>query len=67
MTDSEMFYEYIVVMVELTAFVAYLSVGAVILEVIVPKLLKLVKRIAVWVKIRKIKRRILSGIKVQSG
>lgn len=66
MTDAE-FFEFIVVLVEIGAFMMILSVGAVILEVIYPKLVKLVKRIAVRVKIRKLKRRILAGIKVQSG
>lgn len=66
MTDAE-FFEFIVVLVEIGAFMMILSVGAVVLEVIIPKLVKLVKRIAVRAKIRKIKRRIMTGIKVQSG
>lgn len=66
MTDAE-FVEFIIVVIELGVFMLYLSVGAVILEVIYPKLVKLVKQIAIRVKIRKIKRRILSGIKVQNG
>lgn len=67
MTDSEMFYEFIVVMVELTAFVAYLSVGAVISEVIVPRLVVIIKRIASWFSNFEIGKRIKSSIKVQSG
>ena len=67
MTDSDILFEFVVVIVELATFMVYLSIGAVILEVICPKLVKLVKRIAVLTKIRKLKRRIMSGIKVQSG
>lgn len=66
MTDSELF-ELVIVMIEIGVFMLVLTLGAVVLEVIIPKLVKLVKRIAVRIKLRKIKRRIMSGIKVQSG
>ena len=63
MTNAE-FFEFIVVLIEIGAFMMILSVGAVVLEVIIPKL---TRRIAVRAKIRKLKRRIMSGITVQSG
>ena len=66
MTDSELF-ELVIVMIEISAFMLVLTLGAVVLEVMYPKLVKLVKRIAVRIKIRKLKRRIMAGIKVQSG
>lgn len=66
MTDSDLLFEFIIVMIELTAFVAYLSVGAVILEVIVPRLVVIIKSIAARFSNLEIGKRIKSSAKIQS-
>ena len=62
MTDAE-FFEFIIVIMELVAFITYLLAGAVVLEVIVPKLMNIAVRISVWLKNHKFGRRIRNHVK----
>ena len=66
MTNSELF-ELIIVMIEIGAFMLVLTLGAVILEVIVPKFMNIAVKTIVWLKNHKLSRRISGLLKTQGG
>lgn len=45
MTDSNLLFEFIVVIVEIGDFMLNLSVGAIVLKVIIPRLISFAKRV----------------------
>ena len=63
--ENELFFEFIVVIIEITVFMAFLSVGAIIIEVLIPRFMSVLKSITA--KINNVK--VVNGIslKAQGG
>lgn len=63
--ENELFFEFIVVIIEITVFMALLSVGAIIIEVLIPRFVSALKSITTKFNNVKVAKGI--GLKAQGG
>ena len=55
--ENELFFEFLVVIIEITVFMAFLSVGAIIIEVLIPRFMSVLKSITAMLNNVKVKGR----------